>query len=95
METQLQIDWPETYFKYVTGIHYNRYTNFLCLEMFTDVTDFILQVQHSFQFVQCYKVLVNCMNDFGQWFSSVSWNSRHRLKLAHPSRVKSAGCSSG
>ena len=70
LQTQLVINWPETYFKYVTGIHYNRYSNFLCLEMFTDITDFIMTVEHSFQFVQCYKTLVNCLNDFGQWFSS-------------------------
>lgn len=38
--------------------------------MYTYVDDFIMRVEQTFQFVQCYKVLVNCLNDFGQWFAS-------------------------
>lgn len=45
VQTQLDILWPETYFKYVTGVHYNRYSNFMCLEMYSDVTDFNLEVK--------------------------------------------------
>lgn len=52
----------------MTGIHYNRYSNFLCFEMYSDITDFIAQVEQSFQFVQCSKVIVDCLSDFGQWW---------------------------
>ena len=67
-KSQFSIDWPETDFSWVTGVHYNRYSNYLCLEVYSEISSFIMTVEQVFQLVQCSKTLVDCFNDYGQFW---------------------------
>ena len=73
--SNLDITLPEVKAKHDTKIYYDYYTNDLCIDVYTEFEDIILSLDMTLAFVECYKVLIDCLNDFGQFYSSDSYTS--------------------
>mmetsp|Transcript_18062 Transcript_18062/g.30812 ORF Transcript_18062/g.30812 Transcript_18062/m.30812 type:complete len:90 (-) Transcript_18062:354-623(-) len=54
--------------EHASQIYYDFYTNDLCLDVYSQIEDFTVQTQVTTAFIECYKVLVDCFNDFGQFY---------------------------
>ena len=66
-ENQMEITLEQFELKYVWQADWNRYNNYLCIENFFEVEDFSVNVDVTQRFGECYKVLIDCILDFGQF----------------------------
>lgn len=69
---RMDFDFQEFYVKHNTAIHWDRYKNYLCLDVYTQVTNIIVLISNKLRLEKCKKVLIDCFNDFGQFGSSDS-----------------------
>ena len=53
--------------QYVFSASWDRYGNYLCMDNFFQIEDFSLTVDVTQRFGECYKVLIDCFMDFGQF----------------------------
>lgn len=53
--------------EHVSKIRYDLYTNDLCIDVYSQIEDFKIKMDLTMAFIECYKVLVDCLNDFGQF----------------------------
>ena len=51
---------------YVWSARWDRYGNFLCVENYYNLEDFAVGIDVMQRFGECYKVLIDCLLDFGQ-----------------------------
>ena len=53
-----------------TQVFYDLYTNDLCIHIFSQIEEFKLQLVLTLAFIECYKVLIDCFTDFGQYYAT-------------------------
>ena len=49
---------------------YNIYSNDLCMDVFSEVTDIDVELMTEFSVLECEKNLIYCFDDYGQFGSS-------------------------
>lgn len=68
----LNLNLPEFYIQHVSSFKYHLFKNMLCLDIFSEVQEYSVIIQNDIKFVECYKTLVDCLFDFGQYAKSDS-----------------------
>ena len=53
--------------RHVSGILYNSYTNDMCMNIFSEIEDIVINVYQYLQLVECSKTLIDSLTDFGQY----------------------------
>lgn len=59
----------EFYISHVSAINYHMYKYVLCLDVYTESQEYSVLIKNDLKFVECYKTLVDCLLDFGQYAS--------------------------
>jgi hypothetical protein len=68
IDQQMKFDLDEFYIRWVTAIKYNMFSTTLCFDVFAEIQEYQFVVQlFKVGIVECYKTLVDCFFDFGQW----------------------------
>lgn len=63
----LEIDIADFEVRHVSGILYNSQTNDMCMNVFSEIQDIVINVYQYLQLVECTKTLIDCLTDFGQY----------------------------
>jgi len=53
-----------------TQFAYYTFTNDLCMDIYSEIDNFKLIAQMEVKIVQCNKILIDCMDDFGQFHAN-------------------------
>jgi hypothetical protein len=75
----MNMDLSEFSVKWVTAIKYHLYKNNLCLDLYTGTDEYSVIILNNLRFVECYKTLVDCLFDWGQFASSDNTDSEKPL----------------
>lgn len=55
--------------KQVQSFNYEFFSNMLCLDIYTEIEEYQVTVTQDMSLVECYKNIVDCFWDFGQFAS--------------------------
>ena len=58
---------PDFELKHVQSVNFEFYSNRLCLDLRSEIEDYIVSITQDMSLVECYKNLVDCFWDFGQF----------------------------
>lgn len=65
----------EFYIRHVTSLNYHLFKNQLCLDVYTETQEYQVIIKNTLQLVECYKTLVDCFLDWGQFASGDTTDS--------------------
>lgn len=57
----------EFYIQWSSAINYHIYKTMLCLDVKSEIQEYSVVIQNNIKFIECFKVLVDCLFDFGQF----------------------------
>lgn len=69
-KADISFDISETEMKHTTGFSYFIYENDLCLNIYSEVTDFEYVTQITTAYIECFKNHISSLDDFGQFAPS-------------------------
>ena len=70
-------DLQEFAIQYVQTIKYSTFSQILCMDIYTEIEEYQFIVQlFKLAFIQCYKVIIDCFFDFGQWSINDNFDSQ-------------------
>lgn len=58
---------PEKYFRVSTRVGYEYFSHLLCIDIWSELEEIVIEINQQLQFINCYKVLVGYIFDFGQY----------------------------
>ena len=67
MEQEMTFDLDEFYIQHVSSFKYHIFKTMLCMDVFTETQEYTIRIENNMKFVECFKVLVDCLFDFGQF----------------------------
>ena len=67
IDNQLNAKMDEFFIRARTAFKYNLWMNMLCLDVSFETQAYAILIDMSTRFVECYKTLVDCFFDFGQF----------------------------
>lgn len=67
MEQTMTFDLDEFYIQHVSSLKYHIFKTMLCMDVYTETQEYTIRVENNMRFVECFKVLVSCLFDFGQF----------------------------
>lgn len=66
-EQQMSLNLNEFYIQHASAINYHIYKTMLCLDVKSEIQEYQVIIQNNIKFIECIKVLVDCLFDFGQF----------------------------
>jgi hypothetical protein len=63
----MNLDLDEFAIKWTSDMNYHLYKNMLCLDVKTEIEEYSVLILNNLRFVECYKTLVDCFFDWGQF----------------------------
>jgi len=66
-EQSMTIDMDEFQVRHVTSLKYHMFEHMLCLDIFSEIQEYQILILNKLRLVECYKTLVDCIYDWGQF----------------------------
>ena len=63
----MTFDLDEFFVQHVSSLRYHIYKTMLCLDVFSEIQEYQILISNNIKFIECFKVLVDCLLDFGQF----------------------------
>lgn len=67
-DTNMVLEIEEFKMFHQTQFGYYTYTNDLCLDIFSEMDNFSVKSTMELKIIQCFKMLIDCFDDFGQFY---------------------------
>lgn len=58
---------PEKSFKIATSVGYEYFSHLLCVDIYSQLDEITITLNQQVSFINCYKILVGYLFDFGQY----------------------------
>lgn len=78
-EQSMQLVLDEFYIRHVTSFKFHQFKNMLCLDVFTEIQEYQLLILNNLRIIECYKTLVDCIFDFGQFAAKDTQDSEKSI----------------
>jgi hypothetical protein len=67
-DTNMVLEFEEFKMFHKTQFAFYTYTNELCIDIFSEIDNFQIKSTLELKFIQCFKKLIDCFDDFGQFY---------------------------